>query len=35
MLRESPGDDAGDEATTFVAYYLLGADDRDLIKMLD
>jgi quercetin dioxygenase-like cupin family protein len=27
--------DAGDEPTTFVAYYLLGPEDRELIKMLD
>jgi quercetin dioxygenase-like cupin family protein len=27
--------DAGDAPATFVAFYLLGADDRELIKMLE
>lgn len=26
--------DAGDEATTFVAYYLIGAEDQELIRIL-
>jgi hypothetical protein len=35
LRREVVRFDAGDEAATFVAFYLLGTNDRDLIKMLE